>query len=402
MSSLATSRAAGVDSPAGPTSADLDPEVDGLYERTRRTSLDAPCSYGASRLSGGRRKLLRGCGAAGAAARLGPPPIAMDSAPVARGLRGRLAGRVRGGGGIGRSDRTRARADALRAAGVLGAARGRGGACSRRAAAGGRPAHTTWGGSPSSRGTRGTRSGPRSCSVAGGRARSVLARVAGASSPRWPHNSSSTTPARRHARGLRSACGARTHLRFMVWVWTLDAALAPDRVSRSRWWRSGAWPASVLLVLPLIGLLGVFARQRQVGIDRALELGHAYRGTSVPAGRRRRGRRHLHGDHCRDVVDLVLAVAEELGVDARGRRDAEFVALLHDVGKIRIPKRVDQQAGSADTGGARPDRDARGGGRKDARSGGRAARPGRKIVRSHHERFDGTGYRTGWPARRSR
>ena len=68
----------------------------------------------------------------------------------------------------------------------------------------------------------------------------------------------------------------------MVWVWTLDAALAPIGFVVALV-AVGA-PASVLLVPPLIGLLGVFARQRQVGIDRALELGHAYRGTAFLLG----------------------------------------------------------------------------------------------------------------------
>ena len=75
-------------------------------------------------------------------------------------------------------------------------------------------------------------------------------------------------------------------------------------------------PASVLLVLPLIGLLGVFARQRQVGIDRALELGHAYRGTAFLLGDVVEADDSYTGTHCRDVVELVLAVADQ----ARRRR----------------------------------------------------------------------------------
>ena len=51
------------------------------------------------------------------------------------------------------------------------------------------------------------------------------------------------------------------------------------------------------------------------------------------------------GTHSRDVVDLVLAVADELGLDAARRREAEFAALLHDVGKIRIPKEIINKPG---------------------------------------------------------
>ena len=43
-----------------------------------------------------------------------------------------------------------------------------------------------------------------------------------------------------------------------------------------------------------------------------------------------------------------LDVCDELGVDARGRRDAEFAALLHDVGKIRIPSEIINKPGKLD------------------------------------------------------
>ena len=40
-------------------------------------------------------------------------------------------------------------------------------------------------------------------------------------------------------------------------------------------------PVALTFVLPLIGLLVIFARERQVRIDHALELSHAYRGTAL-------------------------------------------------------------------------------------------------------------------------
>ncbi|HEX5249525.1 MAG TPA: HD domain-containing phosphohydrolase, partial [Gaiellales bacterium] len=151
-------------------------------------------------------------------------------------------------------------------------------------------------------------------------------------------------------------------------------------------------PAAVLLVLPLIGLLGVFARQRQVGIDRALELGHAYRGTAFLLGDVVEADDSYTGTHCRDVVELVLAVADELGVDARGRRDAEFVALLHDVGKIRIPKTIIQKPGPLTAEERRLiETHTVEGERILDRVGGSLAEIGR-LVRSCHERYDGTGY----------
>jgi putative nucleotidyltransferase with HDIG domain len=185
----------------------------------------------------------------------------------------------------------------------------------------------------------------------------------------------------------------RMHLRFMVWVWTVDAALAPIGFAVAL--AAVSAPASVLLVLPLIGLLGVFARQRRVGIDRALELGQAYRGTAFLLGDVVEADDGYTGAHCRDVVELVLAVAERLGVDARGRRDAELVALLHDVGKIRIPKELINKPGALT-----PDEravietHAAEGEQMLAKVGGLLGEVGR-IVRSHHERFDGAGYPDG-------
>jgi len=183
------------------------------------------------------------------------------------------------------------------------------------------------------------------------------------------------------------------HLRFMVWVWALDAALAPVGFALAL--AAVDAPASVLLVLPLIGLLGVFARQRQVGIDRALELGHAYRGTAFLLGDVVEADDSYTGTHCRDVVELVLAVADRLGVDARARRDAEFVALLHDVGKIRIPKELINKPGAlTPEERAVIETHAAEGEKMLAQVGGLLGQVG-TIVRSHHERFDGTGYPDG-------
>ena len=38
-------------------------------------------------------------------------------------------------------------------------------------------------------------------------------------------------------------------------------------------------------------------------------------------------------------------VANRLGLDARDRRDAEFAALLHDIGKIKVPAEIINKPG---------------------------------------------------------
>jgi HD-GYP domain-containing protein (c-di-GMP phosphodiesterase class II) len=151
-------------------------------------------------------------------------------------------------------------------------------------------------------------------------------------------------------------------------------------------------PLLVLLVLPLVGLLRLFAREREQRIDAALELGHAYRGTAMLLGDVVEADDAYTGEHSRDVVSLTLEVADRFGLGARERRNAEFVALLHDVGKIRIPASIINKPGPLD-----PDERAviethtLEGEAMLTRVGGLLGDIGR-IVRSCHERWDGEGY----------
>ena len=59
----------------------------------------------------------------------------------------------------------------------------------------------------------------------------------------------------------------------------------------------------------------VFARERRVRIDHELELRDAYRGTAFLLGDVVEADDEYTGAHSRDVVDLTLAVADELGLD---------------------------------------------------------------------------------------
>ncbi len=95
----------------------------------------------------------------------------------------------------------------------------------------------------------------------------------------------------------------------------------------------------------------------------------------------------------------------ELGLDARSQQDAELTALLHDVGKIRIPAEIINKPGKL------TDEEWRimkthtiEGERMLAKIGGLLGRVGH-LVRSCHERWDGKGYpdeldSRGHPARR--
>jgi hypothetical protein len=176
----------------------------------------------------------------------------------------------------------------------------------------------------------------------------------------------------------------------MALVYGVDLALAPIGllvafVAVSR-------PYLVLLVLPLVALLKLFAQEREQRIDAALELGHAYRGTALLLGEYVEADDAYTGEHSRDVVTLTLEVADRMGLDSREARNAEFVALLHDVGKIRIPAEIINKPGPLDPGErAVIETHTIEGEAMLKKVGGLLGEIGH-VVRSCHERWDGQGY----------
>src|SRR3989440_3833224 len=182
-------------------------------------------------------------------------------------------------------------------------------------------------------------------------------------------------------------------VRFMAWIWAVDLALTPIAILAAL--GCGAHPWLVVFSLPLMGLLAYFARERQVRIDHALELSHAYRGTAMLLGDVVEADDAYTGSHSRDVVQLVLDVSDELGLSARERRDAEFVALLHDIGKIRIPAEIINKPGPLDDEErAIINTHTIEGEKLLGQVGGLLGEVGR-VVRSCHERWDGGGYPDG-------
>ena len=191
------------------------------------------------------------------------------------------------------------------------------------------------------------------------------------------------------------ALGVRpsVQLRAMVWVHAIDAGLAPVGLAVA--FATQSSPYGVVLALPLVGLLSVFARERRVRIDHELELRDAYRGTAFLLGDVVEADDSYTGIHSRDVVELTLKVAEQLELSTRERRDAEFVALLHDVGKVRVPNSIINKPGPL-TAEERAvmERHTIEGERLLHRVGGLLGEIGR-VIRSCHERWDGKGYPDG-------
>jgi len=174
---------------------------------------------------------------------------------------------------------------------------------------------------------------------------------------------------------------------LMSWVFLVDAALAPVGLALA-----AVGDYGFALAVPLVGLLSFFARERRVRIDHALELSSAYRGTALLLGDVVEADDAYTGSHSRHVVDLVLATCDRLRLSPQDRRDAEFVALLHDVGKIRIPTEIISKPGALDEHErAIIETHTIEGEQMLERVGGVLGDVGR-LVRSCHERWDGAGY----------
>jgi HD-GYP domain-containing protein (c-di-GMP phosphodiesterase class II) len=185
----------------------------------------------------------------------------------------------------------------------------------------------------------------------------------------------------------------RTLVQFLVWVFAVDAALAPTGLALA--FAATSSRVAVLFAVPLVALLLHFSRERRRRIDHALELSDAYRGTAFLLGDVVEADDAYTGSHSRHVVDLVLGVCDRLGLDAEARRDSEFVALLHDVGKIRIPPEIINKPGPLDANERTLiETHTIIGQELLERVGGLLGHIG-GVVRSCHEHWDGNGYPDG-------
>ena len=154
-------------------------------------------------------------------------------------------------------------------------------------------------------------------------------------------------------------------------------------------------PLILLTIGPLVWLLETLSRDRRERYTATLELQRAYRGTVMLLSDVVEFDDKYTADHSRSVVDLTHATADELGIDPAQRQELEFAALLHDVGKIAIPKEIlnKPSALTASEFEVMKTHTIEGQFMLD-RVGGLLARVG-EIVRSCHERWDGSGYPDG-------
>jgi hypothetical protein len=151
-------------------------------------------------------------------------------------------------------------------------------------------------------------------------------------------------------------------------------------------------PLMLLSVGPLVWLLEILSQDRRERYTAALELQRAYRGTVMLLADVVEFDDQYTADHSRSVVELVHATADELGFERSRRQELEFAALLHDVGKIAIPKEIlHKPAALTDSEFEVMKTHTIEGQFMLDRVGGLLGRVG-EIVRSCHERWDGTGY----------
>jgi putative nucleotidyltransferase with HDIG domain len=182
-------------------------------------------------------------------------------------------------------------------------------------------------------------------------------------------------------------------LALLLRVQMVDALLTPIGVMVA-FTAQGA-PARALLALPLIALFGVFAQEREMNIENALQLSSAYRGTALLLGDVLEDKDAYTASHSHGVVSLSLAVADRLRVDPASRRRVEFGALLHDIGKIAVPAEIINKPGPLDDEEwAVMKLHTVEGQQMLDRIGGVLGEVGR-VVRSSHEHYDGGGYPDG-------
>lgn len=174
------------------------------------------------------------------------------------------------------------------------------------------------------------------------------------------------------------------------WVYGVDAALAmvglvfADVIQRH--------PIAVLAPLPLLALLATFARERHERIESLIELNAAYHGIAVVLGDVVEADDGYTGEHCRNVVTLALELGDRLGLTGEQRRNLEFGALLHDIGKVVVPNEIINKPGTlTDEEWTIMQSHTVEGQRMLTQIGGFMNEVG-AIVRSHHERWDGKGY----------
>jgi putative nucleotidyltransferase with HDIG domain len=142
-----------------------------------------------------------------------------------------------------------------------------------------------------------------------------------------------------------------------------------------------------------------FRRDYRVELERRIEeavgeLKRAYDGTVVGFASLLEGKDESTAEHCHRVRDLCVRLAHEMGVPSSRMRDLELGAMLHDIGKFKVPDAILKKPGPLTPEEWTVMR-------RHPEYGAEIVekidflRGASEVVRNHHERFDGTGYPRG-------
>jgi HD-GYP domain-containing protein (c-di-GMP phosphodiesterase class II) len=192
---------------------------------------------------------------------------------------------------------------------------------------------------------------------------------------------------------INHGAALREQMRENAWIYFVDLLLAPAGVVVALGATHGSWVLPMML--PLFALLYVFALERDQRLAGMIELNEVYRGTARALGDVVEHDDAYTGLHTRGVLNLAIAVAEELNLDPIAQRNTELGALLHDVGKVVIPNEIINKAGPLDEHEWTLIRTHTIEGQRILDEiGGLMSTVGR-VVRAAHERWDGDGYPDG-------
>jgi putative nucleotidyltransferase with HDIG domain len=176
----------------------------------------------------------------------------------------------------------------------------------------------------------------------------------------------------------------------VVWVYLVDVcltsvALFVDASAQRR-------PGLVLMILPLVGLLALFSRERKQRMVSSQALSETYRETAELLGEVLEDDDAYTGVHSREVAALAMDIAERLELDPLGLFNVRYGSLLHDVGKISVPKAILQKQGKLTPEEWKIMREHTVRGQEMLDRVGGSLRAVGRIVRHSHEHYDGSGY----------
>jgi len=192
---------------------------------------------------------------------------------------------------------------------------------------------------------------------------------------------------------LHGGASFREQLDENRWIYLVDTLLAP--VGFAVAFAATGRPWALSLAVPLFVLLLIFARERTERLQSLLELSSAYRGTAYVLGDMIGHDDSYTGSHSRSVVELSVGVAAGLGLSERRRRNVEFGALLHDVGKVAIPNSLINKPGPLSEAEWTTVRTHTIEGQRILEKIGGLMSSIGSVVRASHERYDGDGYPDG-------